>query len=791
MRDSINTVEELIDYAIELGHDVIAFTEHETISNAIKIEDYYETIKKEHPNFKVIRGNEIYLCRNGLDAENYESGKDKFYHFILLAKDKIGHQQIRELSTRAWLRSFKQGKMIRRPTYYQDLLEIIGTNKGHVIGSTACIGGFLPSHILSMYENTDEDIREKILKWTSKVEDIFGKGNFFLEMQPSENKEQILVNTELLKISQILNIPYIITTDSHYKNKDEAMIHKAFLRSQEGEREVDTFYATTYMMSTEELESFFKYFNEQTLQIAYENIEKIKNMCEDYSLKRPLKIPSLKWVEQPKPKEEIVEKYKKLIPSISLFLSSDFNGDNVLAYAIINKIESNKRLQDKTIYLEVEDNLIKTWESSKVNNTHWSAYFLNLQNIINVCWDAGTIVGPGRGSGVGFILLYLLDIIQINCCWETTATFSWRFLNPSRVSVLDIDTDIEGSKRAQVLKALREYYGEDRVANVVTFRTEKSKSAILTAARGLNIDVDISQYISSLIPSDRGTVRTLKQCYYGDEENGFAPVSLFVKAMKDYPQLWQVAQKVEGLICGVGEHAGGVIFVDEPFTESTALMRVPNGDIVTQFELHTAESASLIKIDLLSVECLDKIHTCIDLICDSGFAQREPTLRATYEKLIGIYNLERKNPKMWKMVWDHKIQSLFQMEQQSGIKGIALTHPQSVDDLSVLNSIIRLMAQSKDDEAPLEKYTRFKNDISEWYKEMDEYHLTKAEKDLLNSVVGISYGIAESQEKIMQLVQIPECGGFDLTFADSLRKAVAKFLACYKEIYSIIIGQNR
>lgn len=182
----------------------------------------------------------------------------------------------------------------------------------------------------------------------------------------------------------------------------------------------------------------------------------------------------------------------------------------------------------------------------------------------------------------------------------------------------------------------------------------------------------------------------------------------------------------------------------------------------------------LIKIDLLSVECLDKIHTCIDLICDSGFAQREPTLRATYEKLIGIYNLERKNPKMWKMVWDHKIQSLFQMEQQSGIKGIALTHPQSVDDLSVLNSIIRLMAQSKDDEAPLEKYTRFKNDISEWYKEMDEYHLTKAEKDLLNSVVGISYGIAESQEKIMQLVQIPECGGFDLTFADSLRKAVAK-----------------
>ena len=139
---------------------------------------------------------------------------------------------------------------------------------------------------------------------------------------------------------------------------------------------------------------------------------------------------------------------------------------------------------------------------------------------------------------------------------------------------------------------MREYYGQDRVANVVTFGTEGSKSAIQTAARGLGIDNDISLYISSLIPADRGKVRTLHQAYYGDVENDFKPIPLFVQQMKEYPELWEVAQKIEGLVCRIGEHAGGVIFVDEPFTESTALMKVPNGDIVTQFDLHDCEAAS-------------------------------------------------------------------------------------------------------------------------------------------------------------------------------------------------------
>ena len=244
--------------------------------------------------------------------------------------------------------------------------------------------------------------------------------------------------------------------------------------------------------------------------------------------------------------------------------------------------------------------------------------------------------------------------------------------------------------------------------------------------------------------------------------------------MNEYKELWEVAQRIEGLISKVGEHAGGVIFVDEPFTKSTALMKVPNGDIVTQFDLHTAEACSLIKIDLLSVECLDKIHTCLNLLIEQGYIEEQPTLKETYYKYLDIYNIERNSPEMWKMVWEHKIQSLFQMEKQSGIQGIALTKPKSVDDLAVLNSVIRLMAQGKDEEQPLVKYARFKNNINLWYKEMETYGLTKEEQELLKPVVGLAYGICESQEKFMQLVQLPECGGFDLTWADRLRKAIAK-----------------
>lgn len=745
LRDCIIKVEDLIDYAIELGHEVVAITNHDCISGAVRTEKYYKKIKENHPNFKVIQGNEIYLCRNGLNASNYKAGQDKYYHFILLAKDAIGHKQIREISTRAWLRSYMARGMRRVPTYYNDLFEIIGADPGHVIGSTACLGGCLPTQLLKAKDNPE--LMPKIHNWINQMDNLFGHGNFFFEMQPSNNKEQIYVNKKLFELSNEFEIPYIITTDTHYLKKEDRTIHKAYLNAQNGDREVDDFYATTYLMDTEELESYFGYFSQEQLQTAYRNILKIKDMCEDYSLLKPLYIPQLPWKES---RIRYVQNcWIERIPYLKTFVESDYVGDQVLACMIVEALEDGpQELWNQKTWDEVNACLEMTWISSNVNKAHWSAYYLNLQRIIEECWKAGTLVGPGRGSGVGFILLYLLNITQINPLQETTKTFRWRFLNPDRVSVLDVDVDIEGGRRAEVLNHLRKVYGDNRVSNVATFRQEKSKSAILTACRGLGIDVDIASYLASLIPSDRGLLRTLSQCMYGDTENDWKPIKQFVYEMtENYPEVWEVAQKIEGLICGYGIHAGGVIFVDEPFTNSTGLMRAPDGTIITAFDLHACEDVSLIKYDLLSVEALDKIHNCLDLLVDYGYVKKRDTLKETYESVIGIYNLERTAPDMWKMVWDHKITSLFQMEKQSGISGIALTHPQSVDDLAVLNSVIRLMAQEKGAEQPLNKFARFKNDISLWYKEMENYGLTKEEMKILEPVVKISYGICESQEK--------------------------------------------
>ena len=419
LRDSINRAPELMSYAEELGHTVIAFTEHETISNWVEIEKE----AKKHPNLKVLRGNEIYLVRNGLNADNFVKDVDKYYHFILIAKDLVGARQIMELSTRAWLRSYvSRGRMRRVPTYYQDLIDIVGANPGHVIGSTACLGGALGTQIL---RGTDD---KKLISWLMQLRNIFGEENFYMEMQPSKNKDQIKVNRKIIEFSQQTGIKFIITTDSHYLKASDRSIHKAYLNAQDGEREVDEFYATTYMMDTEELEPYMKYTADDLnlWQRAYYTIQEIADKCEDFSLIKPLKIPELIWRPVIKDSSRNTQLFVDKIPTLQKFVDSPYQSDRYLVDAIIDGIKNHSDLQNEEVYAELEDNLQRTWESSEVSKARWSAYFLNLQNIIDECWNAGTLVGPSRGSGGGFLLLYCLDIIQMNTLRETTKTFPWR-----------------------------------------------------------------------------------------------------------------------------------------------------------------------------------------------------------------------------------------------------------------------------------------------------------------------------------------------------------------------------
>ena len=230
---------------------------------------------------------------------------------------------------------------------------------------------------------------------------IFGKEDFYLEMQPSDSEEQVIVNNHIIKLAEQLNLKYIITCDAHYLRKEDRPIHSAFLKAQEAERETDEFYATTYLMEDDEVRGYFDYLSEDKIEQAYSYIEEIQDKCQDYTLIKPLKIPSLVWRDPEPIDEDRLNYYITQMPMMKKFLDSDFEGDRRMIKLIVNKLEKDERLRNKEHYDMINNNLDITLRSSEVNKTHWSAYFLNLQKNIDICWEAGSLVGPGRGSGVG------------------------------------------------------------------------------------------------------------------------------------------------------------------------------------------------------------------------------------------------------------------------------------------------------------------------------------------------------------------------------------------------------
>jgi len=260
--DSINKTEDLIDQAVKNNYKGVAITDHESVSAHIKAIQHVKRQREKQAipdDFKLILGNEIYLI-DDIDKykDHYDKDTMKYYHFILLAKNKQGHEQLRKLSSTAWQNSFTQKRMNRVPITYKQIEDVLSQyNTCELIASTACLGSFFAQQILNKNEDSDKNIKD-FLEWGLRV---FGKGNFFIEIQPSiETPEQQLYNLEAYKIGQKYDIPVIVTTDSHYLTKEDRNIHKAYLNSKEGEREVDDFYGSTYLMTIEEINNYLMIF---------------------------------------------------------------------------------------------------------------------------------------------------------------------------------------------------------------------------------------------------------------------------------------------------------------------------------------------------------------------------------------------------------------------------------------------------------------------------------------------------------------------------------------------------
>lgn len=811
--DSINRFNRMVDYAWDINLGGIALTDHDCLSGTLKALDIYKAklikewraihgeevelpsfaaISKEL-DFKVILGNEIYLSEEGLCESTMTDGH--FWHLILLAKDQEGFKQIRKLSSRAWGRAWFRA-ILRTPTYPSDLFDII--QGGHVICSTACLGGY-PAWC---WKQIKQGGYEELLPWETPtemqtqtntqfylnkldnhlagMEELFGKGNFYIELQPNEGihgQDQNEYNQFMIE-RYWGKYPFIFTTDAHYLKADERETHKAFLNSKSSkDREVDEFYKYAYIMSQDEVRALMPYLTADQFEEMVNNTRKIANMCEFYEIEHTPKLAAVEyehWDEYANDLDVFADVEEEEFPNFYYYLHTTNRTDNYLArlvaHGFIEKYQDH--WNPRQYYARLEEEF---WTLKQVGDKiqqPMADYFITMSKIIDIVWnDASSIVGPSRGSAGALLINYLLGITQMNPI-EMELPFVWRFLHPSRPDLPDIDFDTESDKRARVFNEVRRYFNSigGEVINVCTFGTEGTKSAIKTAGRGLNIDDDIISYITAMIPNERGFDWSLKDCYYGNGDDR-APIRAFIEQMDQYPELWSLAQNIEGLITRLGVHASGVVCVNGDFNEYNSIMKTTKEQIVTSFDLHDLERCGMVKYDFLTVSALDRIRQCMNYMLEDGTIEWQGNLRATYNKYLAPHNLDYTSAEMWDMVGEGAINSLFQFDTIVGSQAIKQIRPRSLVELAIASSVMRLMGEG---ELPLDIYAKYKKVPSLWYDEMAAHGLNTDEIKLLEKYLKKKAGVAESQESIMQIVMDPNIAAFSMQDANKLRKTIAK-----------------
>ena len=322
--DCINRPKDLINRAIELGLSGIAITDHESLSGHMEINLYSKEIREKHPEFKIALGNEIYLC------ENRESGQ-KYYHFILIAKNATGHRALRELSSRAWMNSYFDRGMERAVTTYTDLYEIVQKYPNSLIASTACLGGELSTCVSNMLTCENVNDYEGRSEWYQRIIDFitFCKNlfddDFYIECAPAKSRDQITVNKKLIDIANFFKVPMVIGSDAHYLKQLDRYVHKAYLNSKGGEREVDDFYEYSYLQSEEEvIENLQASYSDAEIKMMFYHSMNIYDKIENYSLEHKQTIPKVEVADYPK------KGYKQgtIITDNYPILDSLFNSDD-------------------------------------------------------------------------------------------------------------------------------------------------------------------------------------------------------------------------------------------------------------------------------------------------------------------------------------------------------------------------------------------------------------------------------------------------------------------------------
>ena len=784
--DCINKPKDLVNRAIELGLSGIAITDHESLSAHPELNIYQQEIIKEHPDFKIALGNEIYLCANREKNQEY-------YHFILIAKNAAGHRALRELSSKAWLNSYSDRGMERVVTTYDDLEKVVQKFPSSLVACTACLGSEVSKTTLKLiHAERDGDESSRIaahnhiinfILWCKK---LFGE-DFYLECAPGCSKDQIDVNQRFLSIAHAFGLKMIVGTDAHYLRKEDRYVHKAYLNSKGGEREVDSFYEYAYLQSNEEIIENLAASNYDVsfVEQMFKNSMEIYNKIEIYSLQHSQQIPEVEISDYPKQKKETG--YKEL----DRMFNSDDKVERNWINQCWNKLEEKDLLNKKEYLDELEEEAeVKKIVGDKLN-TNMFRYPLLLQHYIDMFWECGSTVGVGRGSACAALNHYLLGISQLDPIQYEFPFF--RYMNRDTDGLGDIDLDLAPSKRPLIIKNIkderRKYLNaslsEQEKQNlgctmIATFGTESSKSAVLTACRGYRsdefpdgIDVDVAQYLSSLIPSERGFVWSIRDVVYGNDEKGRKPISAFINEVDQYPGLLDVIMGIEGLVKSRGIHASGIVMFENDPYEHCCFMRATSGEIVTQYDLHMDESCGLTKLDALVTSVQDMLVQTLLMMQKDGILEQGLSLRELYNKYLHPDVLPLDDKDTWSTIQNASSLNLFQLDSTIGRQGAKKVRPKNMQELSDTNGLIRLMAEDGG-EPPMEKYVRFKKNPELVHKEMKKYGLTAQEEEALNRYVGKSYGIGISQEQLMRTLMDSDICGFSLAQANSARKVVSK-----------------
>ncbi len=687
--DGLSKLDDLVKKAAELNFSALALTDHGVLYGVI---EFYERAKKA--GIKPIIGMEAYLApRSRFDKTKIDA---KSRHLTLLAENNVGYQNLIKLSSLAWLEGF----------YYKPRIDKELLQKYHegIIALSGCLNGEIPKLLL---EGNFKAAKEKVYEY----QEIFGKDNFFLEIQNHPRLEDSRkVFPLLIELSQKTKVPLVATHDSHYLDKEDAPVHDVFLAIQTGknieeEDRLTMKYDDFSLKSAEEMAELFK-----DLPSALENTLLIAERCNV-----DLELGKYKFPHFEVPEGETKESYLRKLCFLGLKKKN---------------LEKNEEAKKRMEY-----------ELKVIESMGFASYFLVVQDFVNWAKNNGISVGPGRGSAAGSLVAYLLGITEVNPL-KYDLLFE-RFLNPQRVSMPDIDVDVADVKRDEVIEYLKRKYGENKVAQIITFGRMKARAAVRDAGRALGLPYSLCDKVAKFIPPGAPL----------EEVEDLLEIKKLIKEKEEVKILLETAKKLEGVVRHASVHASGVVITPGDLTEYLPLQFAPQDQskIITQYEAlgpgkeyGPIDDLGLLKIDILGLRTLSIIDETKKLV------------KERHQQEI-VFDEELEDPKVYKFLHQGKTVGIFQLEGRGMTETLKRMKPENLEELSALIALYR--------PGPLElipQYVRRK-----FGKEEIEYLHPKLEPILKNT-----FGIMIYQEQLMRVAN--EIAGFSLAEADNLRKAISK-----------------